>query len=107
MRPWSTQRPDCPLQGPYNKSSGCFAVDPTRGVLSGLGGGGGRAILAFLGFGPTHQGFVCQTGGGGGRIALEGNEPQRRPQKRLDRRLEVVANAVQGGYNRQGDSSRA
>ena len=32
------------------------------------------------------------------RIALEGNGPQRRPQKRLDRRLEEAAKAVGGGY---------
>eukprot|EP00670_Eutreptiella_braarudii_P021862 CAMPEP_0174349268 /NCGR_PEP_ID=MMETSP0811_2-20130205/5969_1 /TAXON_ID=73025 ORGANISM="Eutreptiella gymnastica-like, Strain CCMP1594" /NCGR_SAMPLE_ID=MMETSP0811_2 /ASSEMBLY_ACC=CAM_ASM_000667 /LENGTH=48 /DNA_ID= /DNA_START= /DNA_END= /DNA_ORIENTATION= len=33
-----------------------------------------------------------------GRDALEGKGPQRRPQKRLDRRLEEVAKAVGGGY---------
>ena len=32
--------------------------------------------------------------------ALQGNGPQRRPQKRLDRRLEEVAEAVGGGYCR-------
>ena len=36
--------------------------------------------------------------GGRGRDALEGKGPQRRPQKRLDRRLEEVAKAVGGGY---------
>ena len=45
--------------------------------------------------GPRHPG-----GGGGGRDALEGNAPRRRPQKRLDRRLEGVAQAVGGGYCR-------
>ena len=34
------------------------------------------------------------------RDALEGKGPQRRPQKRLDRRLEGVAKAVGGGYCR-------
>ena len=34
------------------------------------------------------------------RAALEGKGPQRRPQKRLDRRLEEVAKAVGGGYCR-------
>ena len=34
----------------------------------------------------------------GGRDALEGNGPQGRPQRRLDRRLEEVAKAVGGGY---------
>ena len=34
------------------------------------------------------------------RIALEGQGPQRRPQKRVDRRLEAVAKAVGGGYCR-------
>ena len=34
------------------------------------------------------------------RDALEGKGPQRRPQKRLDRRLEEVAEAVGGGYCR-------
>ena len=37
-------------------------------------------------------------GGGGGREALDGKGPQRRPQKRLVRRLEEVAQAVGGGY---------
>ena len=32
------------------------------------------------------------------RDALEGKGPQRRPQKRIDRRLEEVAKAVGGGY---------
>ena len=31
------------------------------------------------------------------RVALEGKGPQRQPQKRLDRRLEEVAEAVEGG----------
>ena len=35
-----------------------------------------------------------------GRSALEGKGPQRRPQKRLGRRLEEVAKAVGGGYCR-------
>ena len=35
-----------------------------------------------------------------GTDALEGKGPQRRPQKRLDRRLEEVAKAVWGGYCR-------
>ena len=39
-------------------------------------------------------------GAGGGRDALEGKGPQRRPQKRLGRRLEEVAKAVGGGYCR-------
>ena len=34
------------------------------------------------------------------RDALQGGGPQRRPQKRLDRRLEEVAEAVGGGYCR-------
>ena len=34
------------------------------------------------------------------RDALEGKGPQRRPQQRLDRRLEEVAEAVGGGYCR-------
>ena len=34
------------------------------------------------------------------RVALEGKGPQRRPQWRLDRRLEEVATAVGGGYCR-------
>ena len=38
----------------------------------------------------------CGRGGGGGRDALEGKGPQRR----LDRRLEEVAQAVGGGYCR-------
>ena len=39
-------------------------------------------------------------GGGGGRDALDGKGPQRRPQRLLDRRLEEVAKAVGGGYCR-------
>ena len=39
-------------------------------------------------------------GGGGGRDALGGKGPQRRPQRRLGRRLEEVAKAVGGGYCR-------
>ena len=35
-----------------------------------------------------------------GRDALEGEGPQKQPQKRSDRRLEEVANAVGGGYCR-------
>ena len=35
-----------------------------------------------------------------GRDALEGEGPQTRPQKQLDRRLEEVAEAVGGGYCR-------
>ena len=38
--------------------------------------------------------------GGGGRDASEGKGPQRRPQRRLGRRLEGVAEAVGGGYCR-------
>ena len=37
-------------------------------------------------------------GGRGGRDASEGEGAQRRPQKRLDRRLQEVAKAVGGGY---------
>ena len=47
-------------------------------------------------------------GGRGGRNAFEGKGPPRRPQQRLDRRLEEVAkavtNAVEAGTWRQGDS---
>ena len=39
-------------------------------------------------------------GGGAGRGALEGKGPQRRPRKRLGRRLEEVVKAVAGGYCR-------
>ena len=38
--------------------------------------------------------------GGSGRAALEGKGPQRRAQKRLDKRLEEVTKAVGGGYCR-------
>ena len=48
------------------------------------------------------QGCPSPQRGGGGltRVALEGEGPQRRPQKRLDRRFEEVARAVGGGYCR-------
>ena len=39
-------------------------------------------------------------GGAGGRDAFEGKGPHRRPQQRLDRRLEEVAEAVGGSYSR-------
>ena len=39
-------------------------------------------------------------GGGGGRDAFEGDGAQRRPQRRLDRRLKEVAKAFGGGYFR-------
>ena len=38
--------------------------------------------------------------GGGGGMHLTGKGPQRRPQRRLGRRLEEVAEAVGGGYCR-------
>ena len=41
-----------------------------------------------------------ESGGGGGRDGLEGEGPQRRPPKRLGRRLEEVSKAVGGGYCR-------
>ena len=44
--------------------------------------------------------FLRGSWGGGGRDALEGAGPQRRPQKWLDGRLEEVAKAVGGGYCR-------
>ena len=65
--------------------------------------------------GPWPCGAVrAYAAGGGGRGALEGKGPQRRPQQRLGRRLEEVAKAVGGGYcrlqmplKRQGDSGWA
>ena len=48
-----------------------------------------------LGLGTPLSG---KKGGGSTRDALEGKEPQRRPQRRLGRRLEEVAKAVGGGY---------
>ena len=47
--------------------------------------------------------FTCSAlrgGGEGGWGALEGKGPQRRPQKRLDRRVQEFAEAVGGGYCR-------
>ena len=41
-----------------------------------------------------------RSGTGPARDALEGKQPQRRPQQLLDRRLEEVAKAVEGGYCR-------
>ena len=66
--------------------------------------------------GPPHG--QTSVGGWGGRGALEGNGPQRRPQRQLDRRLEEVAkavggrllsvtNAIEAGTWRQGDSGWA
>ena len=59
-----------------------------------------------------------QRGGGGGTEALEGKGPQRRSQKRFDRRLKEVAkavggrslsvtNAIETGTWREGDSGWA
>ena len=52
---------------------------------------------------PLWDTFSTERRGGGGgrpREALEGKGPQRRPQRRLGRRLEEVAKAVGGGYCR-------
>ena len=46
------------------------------------------------------RGSLCDVQGAGGSDALEGTGPQRRPQKRVDRQLEEVAEAVGGGYCR-------
>ena len=52
----------------------------------------------------AQDGAVCRVlhrgGWLGGRDAFEGKGPQRRPQRRLGRRLEEVAEAVGGGYCR-------
>ena len=49
----------------------------------------------------SEDGKVCANGQGAvRRDALGGKGPQRRPQQRLDRRLEEVAKAVGGGYCR-------
>ena len=63
------------------------------------------AALPPLGSAPSgvSSGGDLFTGGGDGgegRDASEGKGPQRRPQPRLDRRLEEVAQAVGGGYCR-------
>ena len=66
--------------------------------------GPGRLTVAFLeNRGRGGGGGECDMGHGGraaGRDALEGRGPQRRPQKRLGRRLEEVAEAGGGGYCR-------
>ena len=62
--------------------------------------------------------MACEGREVGPRGALEGKGPQRRPQKRLGRRLEEVAkavggrllsvtNAIEAGSCRQGDSGLA
>ena len=57
--------------------------------------------LCALGSGPaTTYALLAASVQVWGRDALEGKGPQRRPQKRLDRRLEGFAKAVGGGYCR-------
>ena len=58
--------------------------------------------IAGAGTGMSVKGAQAAPGAEGrlSRDALEGKGPQRRPQKRLDRRLEGVAKAVGGGYCR-------
>ena len=66
----------------------------------------GAACRASLSAHTRHGGHrpsnlqFCRIGWGVGRDALEGEGPQRRPQKRLGRRLEEVAKSVGGGYCR-------
>ena len=50
--------------------------------------------------GRAASGLKWGVGAGAGGRDIEGKGPQRRPQKRLDRRLEEVAEAVGGGYCR-------
>ena len=49
---------------------------------------------------PTVTRMICLLRHDSARDAVEGKGPRRRPQKRLDRRLEEVAKAVGGGYCR-------
>ena len=62
--------------------------------VSGLG----LWVLGDLGqaYVPVQRSIHGHGGGGGGRDALEGEGPQRRPQRPLGRRLEDVAEAVGG-----------
>ena len=71
---------------------------PTRRLLSALTCGLARCNRwADVG---TFQHLCVSFFFGGCRDASEGKGPQRRPQKRLDRRLEEVAKAVGGGHCR-------
>ena len=46
------------------------------------------------------QGCIRREGGGGAGMHQKGKGPQRRPQRRVDKRLEEAAKAVGGGYCR-------
>ena len=79
--------PSGPMRG-HTRRRQCDAGQAIRSPLPA--GGEGRCRTAQ----------VQAAGRGGRRDALEVKGPQRRPQKRLDRRLEEVAKAVGGGYCR-------
>ena len=74
----------------------------SRGGMEAIGGGVGLRGVSRRKRGCRR--LQKRLGGTSGypapRDALEGKGPQRRPQKRLDRRLEEVAEAVGGGYCR-------
>ena len=69
-----------------------------EGTLSHVRTGGRTCVGGGESGGGGHT--CVGGGGGGGRDELEGKGPQRRPQRRLGRRLEEVAKAVGGGYCR-------
>ena len=69
-----------------------FALFLTKTRTRASGGTAGPRAVAWVTFGGAWR--------SGGAAALGGKGPQRRPQKRLDRRLEEVAKAVRGGYCR-------
>ena len=58
--------------------------------------GGALRLLCY----SSAERLSISRGAGGGGDASEGKGPQRRPQQRLGRRLEEVAEAVGGGYCR-------
>ena len=87
--PWPASRLLCSDIG-----CGCVCARP-RDRFGGPHGGALCAVLALCTkFGRFRDPPPCP------REASEGKGPQRRPQKRLDRRLEEVAKAVGGGYCR-------
>ena len=83
----------CRSSGACLRLAGGGRSGPAASVSRGGGGGGmGQEGIGGALATPTHHRTP--------KNAVEGNGPERRPQRRLDRQLEEVAKAVGGGYCR-------
>ena len=113
---WRVWDARCAARGTPELGAGAGERRPTRGQCGGPGYGGGHKetegseqcpgtqkklfLVSFRGLGGGHHVITGEPLPTSPRDASEGKEPQRRPQKRLGRRLEEVAKAVGGGYCR-------